>query len=254
MTCLSLFFFLGVVAGQAKPFVENPEEGWLWYKEGKEEKAPKIEEKPKLDVSQEKKPLTANDRVLEIRKEFEEVLATALLQPTIQNVTQAKRKQAELEQRAEEFSNMWVLAHLLDAKGASHQGNAHPWYQEISQKEQERNLTKKLHQLSQTYGLFFAFKQSCPYCHRFAPVIAQFAQTYGFEVKGISADGGKIEGIPNVSKDNGALAVINPEGIYPALFLANPKTMEVIPIAWGMVTNEQLLNNFATILPQLEGS
>ena len=254
---VSLFLCCGAVQilpAVCQPFVEKPEQGWLWYRE-----QPFFDRKPlkRETLKGEERlhgPKTNAERIELMRKEFAEILATALLRPTLQNVTQAKQKQLEFEDRSTEFAKMWTLSHLLESKGYSHKGNPHPWHQEISRKQRDERLTAQLKQLSKTYGLFFAFKQSCPYCHRFAPVVAIFSQKYGFELKGISAGGGVIEGIKNVSRDNGALAVINPDGVYPALFLANPKTMQVVPVAWGMVTTEQLLQNLEVVLPQLGGA
>lgn len=251
LLCSFLLSAILISSSFAKPFYESAEKGWFWYKE---EKLPpkKKEEEKKQPKAEPVRPLTSNEQIKKMREEYEEILATALLNPTLENVTLAKNKQLEFEERSQQFSDVWVLSHLLESKGYSHQGNPHPWHQQLLQKEKKKVLGQKLRELSKHYGLFFAFKESCPYCHQFAPVVARFAREYGFEIKGISADGGVVEGIDNLSKDNGALSVINPEGIYPALFLANPKTMEVIPIAWGMVTTEQLLNNLEVVLQQLE--
>ncbi|MEN8236792.1 MAG: conjugal transfer protein TraF [Pseudomonadota bacterium] len=240
-----------------KAFVEKPEQGWLWYREQQFFKSEPLKQETakqliRQNLKQQLKPPKTNaERIELMRKEFAETLATALLQPTLSNVTQVKQKQLEFEARSTEFAKMWSLSHLLQSSGYSHNGNPHPWHQAIAQKQRAERLTEQLKQLAKTYGLFFAFKQSCPYCHRFAPVVARFAESYGFELQGIAADGGVMAGIAKVVRDNGALALINPQGVYPALFLANPSTMQVIPVAWGMVTQEQLLQNLELLLPQL---
>ncbi len=243
---------LGCSKTQAQP--NPPEKGWLWYKEEKvkPKPKPKQEEKKPSSASPKAEQLSATQIMQQKREEFEELLSAAALEPTLDNVTLVKNKQLEFENKSSQFADYWVLSHLMDSKGYSHGGNPNPWHREIAQKEREEKLGEQLKQVSKKYGLFFAFKQSCPYCHKFAPVVARFAEKYNFEIKGISVDGGTLAGIANISKDNGALSVINPDGIYPALFLANPQTMEVIPIAWGMVTTEQLLNNMEAVLKQKE--
>lgn len=154
--------------------------------------------------------------------------------------------------RSDTFSKMWMLASLLSEQGYHHSSNPNNASQKIYKHQREQRLKSKLKQLSRHYGLFFIFKQDCPYCHQFAPLVSAFAAEYGFELKGISKDGGTLAGVTNISRDNGALAALNPEGIYPLLLLANPKTLEVIPIARGMVSESQLLENFNTIITFLE--
>lgn len=248
--CRAILCFIICLPVYASSLQDSPEKGWLWYKEEKEK--PKKPEEKKVPETPKTKPLSATEQVKQMREIFEEQLAVAVLNPTLENVTLVKNMQLEFEARSQVFSDAWVLSHIIESKGYSHGGNPHPWHQEMLLKEKEEQMSKKLEHLARSYGLFFAFKESCPYCHKFSPVVARFASKHGFQVKGISADGGTVEGIADISADNGALAKINPDGIYPALFLANPRTMEVIPIAWGMVTTDQLMNNLETVIKQME--
>jgi conjugal transfer pilus assembly protein TraF len=88
--------------------------------------------------------------------------------------------------------------------------------------------------LAKTHGLFLFFKESCPYCHAFAPIVKQFRDTYGFKVKAVSYDGGSLKEFPEACPDNGAIRKLNPYMIFPALLLVNPEKGEVIPLSWGM--------------------
>lgn len=250
--CSFILCVLIAASLKAESIQDAPEKGWLWYKEEKNLRKKKEDKLVTQGPAAPAKSLSAVEQVKELKEEFEEVLAEAIIHPTLENATLAKNKQRQIEKQAEKFSDAWTKSHLMESNGYSHQSNPHPWHQEMLHKEKEEKMYKKLKKLSKSYGLFFAFKESCPYCHKFAPVVVSFAKTYEFEVKGISADGGVVEGIDNISKDNGALSVINPEGVYPALYLVNPKTTEVIPIAWGMVTIDQLLNNLETVFQQTE--
>ena len=145
-----------------------------------------------------------------------------------------------------------MQASLFEGQHLRSEDNGAPLHRKLMQKQKEEELQQKIRKLAKETGLFFIFKESCPYCHAFAPVVKEFAQEYGFEVKAISGDGGKLKEFPDAVPDNGIIQKINVKGVYPALFLAHLPTGHVIPVAWGMTTPVQLLENFSTIIKALE--
>ncbi|MCA9334510.1 conjugal transfer protein TraF, partial [Candidatus Saccharibacteria bacterium] len=66
------------------------------------------------------------------------------------------------------------------------------------------------------------------------------------------ADGQAIGQFPDAVPDNGAISRINPEGIFPALFLANPQTGLVVPLSWGMSSWSGLHDNAQVVIAALE--
>lgn len=251
---LSVSAVLISVSSSLALFKAPQTEGWLWYKDPAPQplakKPPAVQSTPKAQEA--KKPETHQQQIEKLREQFDETLAKAILNPTLANVQATQALQDQIMERSETFSKMWMLASLLSEQGYTHSSNPNNASQKIHKTQQEQRLKAKLKQLSRHYGLFFIFKQDCPYCHQFAPLMSAFAAEYGFELKGISKDGGTLRGLTNVSRDNGALSALNPDGIYPLVLLANPKTLEVIPIARGMVSESQLLENFNTIITFLE--
>ncbi|KAB2837120.1 MAG: conjugal transfer protein TraF [Caedimonadaceae bacterium] len=240
--------------------VKQLPEGWLWYKDPSPEVFKKQEEKkPKGASSKKDKGPKAQDpkgpyqeRLTKIRENFEEAMAESILHPTLQNVTRTKKLHDEMVATSEKFSALWAVSALTTTEGHDPSTNLNPLNRRIYEQQKSQTLEKKLKVLSKHYGLFFVFKMDCPYCHQFAPLVLEFGEKFGFELKGISKEGGSLPGLKNTSKDNGILSLINPEGVYPALFLANPNTLEVIPVAWGMVSYTELLQNIETVLPLLE--
>jgi len=229
---------------------EAKDQGWMWYKAVPH---PRKENKNRpLSSKVSSNNLTARDKVKKIQEAFEESTAKSILDPTLPNVAQTIKLQRLIVERASKFSDMWMLANLLDTQNFDPTSHDNAAYREIRRKEDEKQLNLKLKILSKHYGLFFVFKSSCPYCHRFAPIVKEFSTLFGFEVKAISADGGVMNEFKNAAQDNGALKIINPQGVYPALFLANPKTMEIIPIAWGLVSITELKENCRYILTMME--
>lgn len=233
-------------------FKDPQTQGWLWYKD----QAPLPQKPPAVKAmatpAEAKKPETHQEQIQQIKEQFEETLAKAILNPTLANVQATQVLQDQIMDRSDTFAKMWMLASLLSEQGYTSASNPNNASQKIYKQQKEQRLKAKLKQLAQTYGLFFIFKPDCPYCHQFAPLVKAFAAEHGFELKGLSKEGEAIAGLTTVLRDNGALAALNPEGIYPFLLLANPKTMEVIPLARGMVSESQLLENSNTIINFLE--
>ena len=223
MKTLFSLLIISLSYGETLPFKEP--QGWLWYKE-----APTLLKK----ASPIKKKRTPTEEVEVLKKEFEEATALAILTPSFENVQKAQRLQTQIMNRAETFSKMWQWVVLQDAshwQEASHSNRVH---REIYKEEEEKKLKKNLKTLAKSYGLFLFFKTNCAYCHAFAPIVKMFADQYGFVVKAVSADGGTLKEFPSSVMDNGTIRKLNPEGIFPALFLINPATNDVIPLSWGM--------------------
>lgn len=234
----------------AENFDQRSPEGWLWYKDPSPEVLKK-EKVPQTPSSETKKD-SYNAQLTKLRESFEEAIAKSILEPSLQNVQVAKQLHDQMVASSEKFAGLWTVSSLLDTKGHALSTNLNPLHRKIYDQQKSQSLEIKLKNISKTHGLFFAFKEGCPYCHKFVPLIIEFAEKFGFEMKGVSREGGNLPGLLNASKDNGILDLINPEGVYPALFLANPSTMEVIPVAWGMVSYTELLQNFETVLSFME--
>ena len=130
--------------------------------------------------------------------------------------------------------------------------NGAPLARKIMQEQKEKELHQKIRRLAKETGLFFVFRKDCQFCHAFAPVVKEFSREYGFEVKAVSGDGGVLKEFPDAVSDNGMIDKINVKRVYPALFLAHPPTGSVIPVAWGVTTPAQLLDNFSIIIKALE--
>lgn len=237
----------------------NQPQGWLWYKDpspevfNKQEKTASEKVKGTSTKDTHAKGLRPQEKLAKVRETFEEAMAESILHPTLQNVTRTKKLHDEMVTASEKFSALWAVSDLTTTEGHDPSTNLNPVHRKLYEQQKAQTLEKKLKTLSKHYGLFFVFKMDCPYCHQFAPLVVEFGEKFGFEMKGISKEGGNLPGLSNASKDNGILRLINPDGVYPALFLANPNTLEVIPIAWGMVSYTELLQNIETILPLLEG-
>lgn len=222
----------------------NPK-GWMWYS--------KVQEKKPIARKDQtaQKPPSAVERLKVIQEEFENSKALAVLHPTLENVQAVMTMQNKIVQQAENFQEMWMMASLLETSHNANKDNGNAMHLKIENDQKAKVLDQNLKILAKTHGLFFMFKDSCPYCHAFAPVLKKFAATYGFEVKAISADGSALAEFPNASRDNGWIDRLNPERLFPIVFLVNPHNLEVIPLSKGMTSFRDLQQNAATIIEHL---
>jgi len=253
--CLLMFLWgLGSSLLQAKPFYAQHDEGWFWYQreEKKELRTDTLKDKS-VPSTPSSKLLTAKDKVKQIQENFEEATAQAILNPTLSNVQDVMTLQRQIIDRSTQFQEIWMQASLFEGQHLRLSDNGAPLARKIMQEQKEKELQQKIRRLAKETGLFFIFREDCKFCHAFAPVVKEFSREYGFEIKAISGDGGKLKEFPDAVPDNGMIQKINVKRIYPALFLAHPPTGNVIPVAWGMTTPDQLLDNFSTIIKALEG-
>lgn len=236
------FAVLGASSSQAG-YLNRKAEGWHWYEDRRQANPAKPPESPK-----EKIPQTATEIIEALKKEAQRRLHQALVTPTTANVKAYMQIQNAIMQRSEIFSKRWMQvvysSPALDytVKHPINQAARHVYLDQAKQQ-----MTDKIRQLSQTYGLFFFFKAECPYCHKFAPIVKRFAQKYGWQVLAIGLDGCTLPEFPEALPDNGAAARLNIE-VLPTLLAVNPETGQVLPLSFGMSTEDSIEDRVRVLL------
>jgi conjugal transfer pilus assembly protein TraF len=236
--------FEGVASDASSRFIGTHAKGWHWYEAMPVEDEQKEDEKKPEQISSEPskqhQKKTPSEVVASYRKQLENLLAKAWIEPTPQNILNYQRMQKDLVDRSKVFSDVWMETVFLNPSLDNTIANP------VNQKARhiQLDLEKKqtvdtIKNLSQEYGLFFFFSSNCEFCHQFAPIVKQFSEKYGWEVLPITLDGGSLEGFPNAQRDNGLFAQWNTE-VLPALFAVNPNTGHVIPIAFGLTGIDQM--------------
>ena len=107
--------------------------------------------------------------------------------------------------------------------------------------EKHRNL---IHNLSKENGFFFFYEGKSRISQALALVVREFALKYHLEVVAISVDEVLLEIFPESKLDNGVSQQFAIE-IFPALYLINPKTKSALPVAYGLVSVDQIERNIA---------
>ncbi|MEI8321219.1 MAG: conjugal transfer protein TraF [Alphaproteobacteria bacterium] len=231
-------------------FKKTAPEGFLWYSALKQ----RIEQKQKKEPSSPAPYSTLDplEKMAELQKAFERATAKAVLEPSYQNVKEAQYFQERIMRQAEAFQKMWQWVLLQDSYHWQKNAHGNRVHRELLKEESHKEFGKNLQTLAKNFGLFFFFKEDCTYCHAFAPFVKQFADTYGFAVKVVSGDHitRGLKEFPSAVMDNGTIRKLNPQGIFPALFLVNPLTQEVLPLSWGLNSISVLEENANLIYKQ----
>lgn len=236
---------------------ERQAEGWFWYIDPppEEEQAEEIIEEPAV-IPPAPLPTSINPKAkLEaFQEKLENAQALAIMQPTRENVIAYLYLQKEAMDRSQVFSEVWqqvvwttpALDHTL-VRPTSPKA-VHAYYD-----ERNDNRKQAIEQLAQTHGLFYFFRESCPYCKQFSPILKSFAKRHGFHVTAISMDGGPTPGFENFRVDNGTASRLGVQTV-PAVYLVNPKSRHVQPVSFGLLGPTELEERIYSLMNNTEGS
>lgn len=229
-------------------------EGWHWYPPELKLVQPVTETLPEQEKIQEAEVSTDPLVELEqVQKTLKRKRALAVLYPTKENIADYLYYQKTVVNKASLFSDqfrrlVWSdpgLDYTLVRPVSSLAKSS--WLED--RKKQEAQAIKEL---SQTYGVFFFFRSDCPYCHKFAPVLNQFALKHGLEVIPVSLDGGALPEYPHPQMDAGQFTQLSPgKTVVPAIIAVNPESGRVVPINYGFISEGELAQRIL-VLTQYE--
>lgn len=229
------------------------ERGWFWYQdppvaEEQEEETP--------EASPRAAPLTAEEpqeQLQKYQKHLDDAKALAVMQPTDEHVRRYIEVQKEAYDRSALFADTWrrvvwtnptldySLEHPTNSVGAA-----------LDQQQTRQRQAEAVAALAESEGLFFFFSQSCPHCHSQSQILEQFSRRYGIKVMAISLDGGVLPEFPDARPDNGLAARLG-VAVTPALYMVNPRTQEITPVGYGVMTESELTQRIYTLTAARRG-
>lgn len=236
-----LFFISHTLLAQTH-FYKDRAQGWHWYEKMiQSEKS--LDKKHIVEVT----PEQAQDELDTLQQELEGAKALAVMYPTTEHIEEYIRLHNAVLEQASLFSRrwqqvIWQTPELNFAVDKPTDNSARHLYYDLEKTVDERSVQS----LADEYGLFFFFKESCPYCHAFAPVLKNFENQYGITVMAISMDGGTLPDYPMAVNDNGLAQQLAIETV-PALYALHPKTQQVIPLSFGLVSEAELKRRVSTL-------
>ena len=191
-----------------------------------------------------------------VTKELDELKARAILEPTDANVIAYVRFQREQLDRASTFSDTWQRAlwqnpdidYTLQRPVNTVAKRA--WL-DIRKADRDQVLTN----LGQRYGLFYFFAQSCAACDVFSPILRSVTDSHRLAVMAVSMDGGPNREFPRYVVDSGQRARMGvPGNQTPALVLFDTQTKRTIPIGYGILSADEIMDRIFTLTNTKVGS
>ena len=227
-------------------WTQRPDRGWHFFDDPVPE--------PESDVPAPSSPTTGPEQLQQWKKELEDARATAIMTPTRDNVMRYIVLQQKTLAQANEFSKTYTrvfwerpelgvaLEHPASAVGVA-----------LDQQLTRDKQRDAVMQLADTKGLFFFFKRSCPYCEAQAPILRNFAAQYGLQVVAISLDGSRLPEFPDSRADNGLAAELGVRAT-PAIFMVDPYQRNIMLLAYGLLTESELLSRIEMLLQDAASS
>jgi conjugal transfer pilus assembly protein TraF len=237
-------------AAQGDSYWKQHERGWFWYEDpAPAEEAKETENKPAQE--QAATPTDPLEQLKRIQDEIARAEARAVLNPTPENMRDYLTLNQWQLQQSSLFADMWRRT-VWENPELDYSLKRPTNSQGIQQFHDIRKQDKAsaVAQVSSTHGLFFFFKGTCPYCHKFAPILQSFSEMYGINVLPISIDGGNLPEYPNPKVDMKVAAQLGVETV-PSVYLVDPKRRNVIPVGNGVMSVDELANRIY-VLTQLK--
>jgi len=177
-----------------------------------------------------------------VTAELRELKARAIIDPTPANVTAYIRFQRRQLDQAALFSDVWQRAIWQDPdldytlqRPVSSLGKRQ-WQ---DSRKAERDAVMR--GLSQRYGLFYFFAQSCAACEVMSPIVRSVTATWHIEVRAISTDGGPSRHFQNYTVETNQRTRMGLEPkVTPAVVLWDAAKSRAIPIGYGVMSADEL--------------
>lgn len=200
---------------------------------------------------------SSRQRLDGIGEQLEELRARAILQPSSENVAAYIRYQQEQLARAAEFADVWQrtvwqnpeLDYTLERPVNS-----------LARREWTRARTADreaaLHAISQRYGVFYFFSSGCEACAVAAPIVKGVSDRFGLTVVAVSVDGGPSNAFPEYLVDTGQFEAMGlaQGGQVPALVLYDTVERRPVPIGFGIMAADDIMNRIYTLTAIEPGS
>ena len=217
-------------------------------------------EKPKARPATPKSPPPARssavERLREVTATLDELKARAVLEPSTENITAYISYQRQQLDRASTFADVWQRAiwqnpsldYTLQRPVSTVAKRA--W---IDNRAADRSAV--LQRLSQRYGVFYFYAQSCAACEIQAPILKSVADMNGLHVQAVSTDGGPNRVFPNYLVDSGQMERMGlTSRATPSLVLFDTVTRRPIPIGSGLMAADEIMDRIFTLTNIKPGS
>jgi conjugal transfer pilus assembly protein TraF len=260
LTILTCTLLLTCPAGAG--FFEKSEEGWFWYEVEPEPveiaEEDDIEVLPEPVIAVEQPPDPAPEKVVQtppaeprqsaplsaewFRENLQFYLDRAVDDPTTENVAAylylQKVSLDKSQQFADTVARVTMMDPMLDENTRRSLASFGSREQNIQATRHRENLLKEIADYA---GIFFFFSSDNSQDVAQSTILHSLSTNHGFNIIPISLDGRPLSDdlYPNYTNDQGQSEVLGVTQT-PALFLARPDNMDVVPLGQAMLARPQL--------------
>lgn len=238
LVMISLGLFCSAALGEAD--VSGPI-GWHWYDYTDSPLAPQSKKQSSLS------DLTPTEAVNIIKAGTQEALNAAVLDPSEQNVMQYLVMQKWVTDQSAQFAAQYPKVLLDNPALDPHIEN--PTEQMATQmmgQEMNQDQQKALQALSAQNGVLFFYRGENPMDELMCKVMQQFVSTYHIALIPVTVDGQVSAAFPQSRQDEGKSSKLG-IAYFPAIILVNPSTGGIQPVAYGFLSQDELLKRFLLI-------
>ena len=109
--------------------------------------------------------------------------------------------------------------------------------------------------LSQRYGIFYFYAQSCAACEIQSPILKSVGDSNRLSIVAVSMDGGPNRTFPNYVVDSGQRVRMGlQDRATPALVLFDTVTKRPIPIGTGLMAADEIIDRIFMLTNTKPGS
>lgn len=154
----------------------------------------------------------------------------------------------------------WILGSLIFLQSPLFANPALDDLQSLMHQKEKTPITNtvssKQKNLSENYYFVFIYKGSCPHCHKFAPVLKDFASQFQVNVLAYSLDNEPLTEFKGEPLTPELFQTFYVNGGYdptvPALFLVNRHTLQAYAVLFGEAKDYELANRVNDLMLHIE--
>ncbi|MEN9492409.1 MAG: hypothetical protein RJA63_2858 [Pseudomonadota bacterium] len=258
LVLLALIFLQAAFAGAwaadtsydapAETYYRGHERGWFWYEDPPPPSKDAVPAPPRSAAAAKAPEDAVMVRFEAYKQAIEKARVVAFFEPSPQNLKHYAALQTDLVKRSSEAADVWqrvIWANpqydFTQERPVTRQG--------LNAYEEKANKAKiaTFERLAATGVLYFFFRSDCPYCHEFAPTLANFSRATGIRVFPVSLDGKGLPDFPRPYVDNGIAGTLGVKS-WPALFIGEPSKGVITPVGFGVMSETELAERLTEIL------
>ncbi len=244
---ITFTFFISCTA-----LASEPPKGWRWYNEPKAEITPELQAPtPQNSITT---VMSATEQMQWFHDTWQEALSDATIHPTdIEKNLAVMRLKKFIDDKTTQtgmtFKKLITeYPEFSYTKDRPTEQAAREAYYQATKAKQEASVR----QLAQEgWGMYFIYEGHDTLSETLAPSVQDFAHRYNIELVGISKDGRAFEALTENRMDTDGRVQVK---YTPALMLANIHTHELKPLAYGFISQSDLLARFHNVATDYQDS